>query len=121
MNDDFFMRAAVEWVTIADAVRVVYPTATGSFHKVVTSLYREAAWCHILFQAGRYSAAMTQLQAIYERYERLFGERIPHDNLTQTDGTELFVVATEFFRRFRSAAVKRYSAAFDSRRVCCPA
>ena len=53
MHADFFIRAAVEWVAIADAIRVKYPTATGSFHWVVTGLYREAAWCHLLVRSGR--------------------------------------------------------------------
>ena len=81
MRVDFFLRAAVEWVAIADAIRAVYPTATGSFHVTVSSLYREAAWCHVLFRADRCDLVVARLQAIYES---TFGEppstRRPHSD-----------------------------------------
>jgi hypothetical protein len=103
----------VEWAGIADAIRVSYPTATGSFHTTVTGLYREAAWCHLLFRAGRDRAVVSRLQTISGG---TFGDRIAGP----TDGTDVLVVAVEFFRRFRSAAAQRYSAVFDSRPCRCP-
>jgi hypothetical protein len=115
MHADFFLRRAVEWAAIADAIRVAYPTGTGSFHWTVTGLYREAAWCHLLVRAGRYGAAAARLQKIYGK---LFGDRIPCAEPTDSDGAEVSAVATEFFRRFRSAAVKRYAAAFGSCPFC---
>jgi hypothetical protein len=103
---DCFLRAAVEWTAIANAIRVAYPTAVGSFHTTVTGLYREAAWCHLLVRAGRESAAVAHLQAICGR---MFGDR-----LAQRDGTGAVEVATEFFHRFGSAAGARYPAAFKA-------
>jgi hypothetical protein len=53
-DGDFFLCAAVEWATIARTATVPDP--------VIATLYRELAFCHLLFKRGRYAAVLTRLR-----------------------------------------------------------
>jgi hypothetical protein len=45
---DYFLRAGVEWVRVADALRA----AGAPEQDPALGVWREAAWCHLLFTAG---------------------------------------------------------------------
>ena len=61
---DFFIRAAVEWSKIADALRVICPAGDDPLRAVALGLPRELAWCHLLHAAGRHDAVRDRLRDV---------------------------------------------------------
>ncbi|MBP3957817.1 hypothetical protein J8F10_21400 [Gemmata sp. G18] len=110
MRADDFLRAAVEWVAIRDAVRAVYPAEKNPFYTTVCGMYRELAWCHVLFHKGQYVPVVTRLRAIGEgALNIVFPAPVP----MSPSQTEVIALAAEVRASFRSAVVARYPAAFD--------
>ena len=56
----FFLDRAVEWRLIADELRA-YGVPEGD---PVLRVWRDAAWCHLLLEAGREQAALDCLRAV---------------------------------------------------------
>jgi hypothetical protein len=53
-DGDFFLCAAVEWAAVA--------RTTTLFDPIIATLYRELAFCHLLFKRGKYAAVLTRLR-----------------------------------------------------------
>jgi hypothetical protein len=96
----FFLELACEWWAIADALR----DSGVSDHPVLT-VWREAAWCHLLLKAGRYDAIMTRLRIVL----REFGVEAPSGSGPRpTAETEVVSATTDLFAQLRSALSARY-------------
>lgn len=54
MDSDFFLCAAIEWAAVA----------VGTPDPVIAGLYRELAFCHLLFKRGRYAAVLARLRIV---------------------------------------------------------
>ena len=52
-DGDFFLCAAVEWAAVA---------RTTMLDPTLSRLYRELAFCHLLFKRGKYAAVLTWLR-----------------------------------------------------------
>ena len=110
MRADDLLRAAVEWVAIRDAVRAMYPTEKNLLYTTVCGLYREFAWCHVLFYKGQFIPVVTRLRAICEGPLNIV---LPAPASMSPSQTEVLAFAAEVRASFRSAVVACYPAAFD--------
>ncbi len=110
MRADEFVRGAVEWVAIRDAVRAAYPGDTSALYTTVCALYREFAWGHLLFRKERYAPVITQLRAICEGALKI---ALPVPELMPPSRSEALALVAAIRAQFRSAVAARYPAAFD--------
>jgi hypothetical protein len=105
---DFFLRAGIEWAAVADAVRAA-PHGDDPLRTVALGLWREAAWCHALFAAGRYAAVLDRLRAIRAGV-------FPTDPAGPVTGppnaTETLAVAADTFHRLRLVIADRCPGVF---------
>ncbi len=110
MRADEFVRGAIEWVAIRDAVRAAYPTDTSAFYTTVCALYREFAWEHLLFRAGLFVPVVTRLRAVCEGALNI---SLPVSVSTPPSRDEVLAFAVAIRARCRSVVVARYPAAFN--------
>ncbi|AMV29413.1 hypothetical protein VT84_33775 [Gemmata sp. SH-PL17] len=111
MRADEFVRGAVEWVAIRDAVRRAYPTDTSALCTTVCALYREFAWGHLLFHKEQYAPAVVRLRSVCEGTLKIV---LPASELIPPSRSEVLAFAAAIRARCRSAVLARYPAAFDS-------
>ena len=71
-------------------------------------VWREAAWCHLLFAAGKYSAALVRLRAVTRDVTGvpLESASVPSDRAAAFSG------AADLFARMKAAVTARCPAAF---------
>jgi hypothetical protein len=100
---DFFLEAGIEWVRVADAVRGI-PSGDEPLRAVALGLWREAAWCHVLFTAGKNTALLTRLRTILAEAGL--------DPVQQSGGDEVLAAAADIFGRLRLAVADRYPDVF---------
>ncbi|AMV23983.1 hypothetical protein VT84_06280 [Gemmata sp. SH-PL17] len=110
MRADEFVRGAIEWVAIRDAVRAAYPGDTSAFYTTVCALYREFAWAHLLFRKGQYAPAVARLRSVCEGALNI---TLPVSVPTHPSRDEVLAFAVAIRARFRSVVVARYPAAFN--------
>lgn len=103
LNGDYFLRIGVEWARIATAIRAHYPNATDSF---ALGLWRKAAWCHLLFTAGKQSALLKQLRVLWATASQTYLFDAHRLNLNEIP------LSATIFDLLRSVVVERYPAAF---------
>jgi hypothetical protein len=100
------LEAGIEWVRVADAVRGI-PTGEDPLRTVALGLWREAAWCHVLFAAGKKTALLTRLRTILAEAGL---------DPVQPDGDEVLAAAADIFHRLRQAVASRYPGVFEPSR-----
>jgi hypothetical protein len=99
-----FLEVACEWWAVADSLRA----SCVSEHPALT-VWREAAWCHLLFTSGRYDAIVARLRVVLAS---VAGE-LPRDARPQpADEAEVLAAASDVFARIRLAVSARYPNAF---------
>ncbi len=86
----FFVRAAREWRAIADALREAGTPADDP----ALGVWREAAWCHLLFHAGKWSAVVGRLRVVFRD---VTGANPPAPHPHSADRTVALAVAAELF------------------------
>ena len=100
----FFLEHAREWWAVADALR-----ARGVTDDPALTVWREAAWCHLLFARGMHAAAVARLRGVL----RDAGGSSPrHPSRSPTSEAEALATAAELFVRLRAAVSARHPAAF---------
>jgi hypothetical protein len=103
---DFFVLTAIEWA----AARAAHPHEGQLFFATARALYREAAWCHLLFRAGRHAAVLNRLRLVGRE---VFGIRAPDADLgPDPDAASTLALAADLFGRMRAAVAARFPAAF---------
>jgi hypothetical protein len=100
----FLLARAREWRVIADELR-----ARGIREgDPVLTVWREAAWCHLLLTRGRFSTAVNHLR---ELLLSVTGEP-PDPSLAPTSEADVLAVAADVFTRLRAFVAARFPAAF---------
>lgn len=99
---DFFLLTAMEWV----ALRARWPADTRA-SAIATAVSREAAVCHLLFQAGNTADILTHLRALCRDF---LGCHLP-DTLrgAAPDAARTLGTAADLFHRLRLAAERTTS------------
>jgi hypothetical protein len=75
---------------------------------IALGLWREAAWCHALFAAGRYAAVPARLRAVWAG--AFPADRAGPGSIQRPDRAETSATAADTFRRLRLAVADLYSA-----------
>jgi hypothetical protein len=93
---DFFLLTGIEWAAVAAT------SADEALRATAAVLAREAAYCHLLFRAGKHAAVLARLRAVYEE---VVGVRLPEPNSRRpTPGAaETLAAAADLFDRLRRA------------------
>lgn len=94
---DFFLLTAIEWA----AVRAELSPDSRAY-VIATAIAREAAHCHLLFQAGTTSEVLTRLRTLCRI---LLGVHLPDATRnTAPDAARTLGSAADLFHRLRLAA-----------------
>jgi hypothetical protein len=102
---DFFLRAGAEWLAVADALRAAgVPGGDPAL-----GVWREAAWCHLLFADGNYPALVLPLRAVLAN---VLGVPAPDAPAAGANRAEVLAAAADIFGRLRLAVSARYPLAF---------
>jgi hypothetical protein len=100
----FFLALARDWRAAADTLRAGGVPDADPARRV----WREAAWCHVLFARRQYHAALASLRAVVRA---VTGESL--DAITQpSTAAEAATAAADLFDRLRAAVSARYPHAF---------
>jgi hypothetical protein len=91
----FFLRQALDWWAAAESLRA---RGVPDWDPALT-VWREAAWCHLLFAAGRHGAIIDRLRVVVRE-------------VTGVDPTEDLRAAGALFDKLRSAVSERYPGLF---------
>jgi hypothetical protein len=101
----YFLALTRDWWAAADALRAVgVPDGDPAL-----TVWREAAWCHVLFGRGLYHAALASLRAAVRR---VTGVPLPDPSLPPATETEALSVAADLFGRLRAVVAARHPRAF---------
>ena len=100
----FFLAHAREWWAVADTLRAIGVRPADP----ALSVWREAAWCHLLFAAGKHAAALERLRAVDRDVIGVPPEYAP----VPSDQAAALAEAAERLARMKAAVIARYSAAF---------
>lgn len=103
-NGDFFLCAAVEWAAVA---RTAVPDPG------ISTLYRELAFCHLLFRAGKYAAVLTRLRIACGVRPRVNTWARPPDR------AETLAVAADLLDSLRFRLAARVSTVAESSAAVC--
>jgi hypothetical protein len=106
LQRDFFLKAAVEWMRLANSMRERYPAGEGPIWRAALGLWREAAWCHLLFAAGKHTLLLGRLRVVLAE---VVGGR--PDPPRRHDRAEVLATAADIFTLLRCAVSVRYPAA----------
>ncbi len=99
---DFFLLTAMEWV----ALRAHRPADTRAY-AIATAVSREAAVCHLLFQADKTADVLARLRALCRE---LLGVHLPDlSRVTAPDAARTLGTAADLFHRLRLAAERTTS------------
>jgi hypothetical protein len=98
----FFVRAAREWRAIADTLREAGIPADDP----ALGVWREAAWCHLLFRAGKCAAAVGRLRVVFRD---VTGSSPPAPHPHCGDRTVALAAAAELFVGMKKALNMRYA------------
>lgn len=90
---DFFLLAAMDWA----ALRASVPPGSRTY-RLATALSREAAYLHLLFQAGKTAEVQLRLGAVSREF---LGVSVP---CGRVDGARTLAAAADLFHRLRAAA-----------------
>jgi hypothetical protein len=94
---DFFLLTAMEWV----ALRAHWPADTRAY-AIATAVSREAAVCHLLFQADKTADVLTRLRWLCRE---LLGVHLPNPARgTAPDAARTLGTAADLFHRLRLVA-----------------
>jgi hypothetical protein len=94
---DFFLLMAIEWA----ASRAELPPDSRA-HVIATAVAREAAHCHLLFQAGKTAEVLTRLRTLCRD---LLGVHLPEGTRSAApDAAQTLGIAADLFHRLRLAA-----------------
>jgi hypothetical protein len=100
---DFFLLTAMEWV----ALRAAWPPDTRAY-AIATAVSREAAVCHLLFQADKTAEVLARLRALCRE---LLGVHLPDlSRGIAPDAARTLGTAADLFHRLRLAAESTTSA-----------
>ena len=99
----FFLALAQEWRTAADVLRARRVAETDP----TLGVWREAAWCHLMFARGRHAAAVVRLPAVVRA---VTGVSIPVPRPADRDGA--VSAAVDLFALLRTAVSARFPTAF---------
>src|SRR4051812_35103980 len=102
----FLLAHAREWWAAADALRV----AGVPEGEPALTVWREAAWAHVLFSRGLYDAAVARLRWVFRA---VTGVRPPVVT-RPTAEADVVAVAAELFARLRAFVSARHLVAFRS-------
>ena len=100
----FFLALARTWRTTADALRAVGLSEADP----VLRVWREAAWCHVLYGRGQYRVALASLRAVVRA---VTGES-PDSMPPLATEVEAVTAAANLFERLHVAVSARYPHAF---------
>lgn len=101
----YFLVLAQEWWEIAAVLR-----ARGvSEGDAVLGVWREAAWCHLLFARGHHAAVVTRLRAIVRE---VTGKPPAIPDAALVDEVVTVSVAADLFALLRAAVSVRHPTAF---------
>lgn len=100
----FFLALARDWWEVADVLRA---NGTPPDDPALT-VWREAAWCYVLFAAGKDTAALPRLRAVIHAVTGA----PPDPNRQPTSQSEALGVAADLFARLQEAVSARHPAAF---------
>jgi hypothetical protein len=104
-EQDFFLRAGAEWLAVADALRAAgVPGGDPAL-----GVWREAAWCHLLFADGNYPALVLRLRAVLAG---VLGESAPDVPASLPDRAGALAAAADIFARLWLAVSARYPVVF---------
>ena len=100
----FFLALAREWWGVADALR-----ARGAPpDDPALTVWREAAWCHLLFATGKYAPAVARLRVVVREATGIQ----PQPGGQPADQAEALGIAADLFTRMKAAVCARHPAAF---------
>jgi hypothetical protein len=100
----YFLGLARDWRAVADSLRAAgVPEGDAAL-----TVWREAAWCHLMFAAGRHDAALARLRMALREVTGLQPEPAP---VPASEGDAL-AAALELFERLRDAVAARFPGAF---------
>ena len=91
---DFFLLAAMDWA----AVRATAPPGSRAY-RLASTLSREAAYLHLLFQAGKTTRVLRRLGSVGREF---LGASIPCG--AAADAARTLATAADLFHRLRLAA-----------------
>jgi hypothetical protein len=100
-----FLALARDWQAAADTLRSCGVEECDP----VLRVWREAAWCHLLFARGRYCAALASLRAVVGRVSGVAPDPVPLPSESEPAAVS---AAAELFGRLRRAVLARHPRAF---------
>jgi hypothetical protein len=100
-----FLDLAREWRATADTLR---QSGLPRDHPALW-VWREAAWCQLLFARGHYPAAVNRLRAVVQE---MTGAPPPDPNSPMAGEAVALSAASDLFDRLRAAVVARHPTAF---------
>src|SRR4051794_34240954 len=100
----FFLARVREWWAAADMLRARVPEGDP-----VLSVWREAAWAHLLLTKGLYGAAVARLREVFRD---VAGASPPEPAPRPRCEADVLAIAADLFARLRSVVCVRYPAAF---------
>jgi hypothetical protein len=101
----FFLARAREWWVAADRLRARVPDGDP-----VLTVWREAAWAHLLLTMGRFAAAVKRLREVFRDVVRV---EVPSPVPRPRCEADVLAFAADLFARLRSVVSARHPAAFD--------
>jgi hypothetical protein len=97
LDHDYFLLAAMDWAALRAAV-----TPDTRAYLIATVVSREAAVCHLLFQAGRLAEVVGHLRAVCRE---MLGVTFPEPGRhSAPDAARALGTAADLFHRLRLAA-----------------
>lgn len=100
----FFLSLAREWRAVAEALRA---RGVPDWDPIL-GIWREAAWCHLLFAAGSYPEVIANLRGVVQEVTGL----APPDTLLPEHASQVLCAAAQLFDELRSAVSERYPGVF---------
>jgi hypothetical protein len=100
----FFLAHAREWWAASDALRA----AGAREDDPALGVWREAAWCHLLFGAGKYTPVLARLRHVCRGVTGASPPAVP----VPAGELEALDLAADLFARMRDAVCARFPAAF---------
>jgi hypothetical protein len=101
----FFLARAREWWVAADRLRARVPDGDP-----VLTVWREAAWAHLLLTKGRFGAAAKRLREVFRAVTAVDPPSLVPPPRCEDD---VLAVAADLFAHLRSIVSARHPAAFD--------
>lgn len=99
----FFLALARDWRAAADALR-----AAGVPDDPAVRVWREAAWCHVLFARGQHHAALASLRAVV----RAVTGKSPHVIPSPAPEAAAVTAAADLFDLLHATVSARHPRAF---------